>query len=179
MYYTIPDLHIILEKKNNYEFYIDKNIFDVEEGFFIEGSTLSRIDTKYNKFLFKINFENLNAQIYCNTDDITKLKYDEVLDEPKTKIISQNKNDICYISERNTKTKNINDVGNWYLIKMDTQIGDEIKCIIEKIQDEKEINEEMDKIEKENNNEGEDKHENNIYSINYDNIDYDIESIDD
>lgn len=175
MYYTIPDLHIILEKKNNYEFYIDKNIFNVEEGMFIEGSALSRIDTKYNKFLFKINFDNLNAQIYCNTDYINKLKYNEVLDEPSSKMISQNKNDICYISERNTKSKNIKDVGNWYLIKIDSQIGDEIKCTIEKIQDEKEINEEIDKIEKENHQEDEDnQYENNIYNS----INYDIESVD-
>lgn len=170
MYYAIPDLHIVLEKNNNYEFYIDKNIFDVEEGFFMEGSALSRIDTKYDKFLFKINFENLKAVIYCNTDNISKKKFKEVLDEPKKKIISKDKNDICYISERNTKTKNIKDIGNWYLIKLDHQIENEIKCIIEKIQDENEINNEMDKIEKDNCLENED----NIYN----NIKYDIEYID-
>jgi hypothetical protein len=175
MYYTIPDLHIILEKNNNYEFYIDKNIFNVEEGFFIEGSALSRIDTKHDKFLFKINFENLKAVIYCNTDNISKKNFKDVLDEPKTKIISTDKNDICYISERNTKTNNLKDVGNWYLIKLDQQIEDEIKCIIEKIQDENEIKDDMDKIDKVNYLENED---NNYENYIYNDIEYDIESID-
>lgn len=135
--YIIPDLNIKIKKNNNYEFYIDKHIFEVDKGMFIEGSALSRIDTKYNKFLFKINFENLKATIYCNTDYITKKNYRDILEEPKVKFKSEDKNDICYISERNTKYNDF--IGNVYLIKFDHQIEKEIKCIIEKTQDENEI----------------------------------------
>lgn len=34
MYYAISNLHIKIEKKNQYEFYIDKSIFEVDEGIF-------------------------------------------------------------------------------------------------------------------------------------------------
>jgi hypothetical protein len=169
MYYAIPNLHIKIEKKNQYEFYINKSIFEVDEDIFIEGSALSRIDTKYNKFLFKINFENLKAIIYCNTDNISKIKHNEILDEIKTKIISTNKNDICYISEKNTESNNKEDVGNLYLIRLNYQKENEINCIIEKIQDESDIKKE----------ENDNKFEYNNYHDNlYDNIQYDIESID-
>ena len=61
MYYAVPDFHIKIDKKNQYEFYIKKTIFEVNKDYYFEGSALSRIDTKYNKFLFNINFENLKA----------------------------------------------------------------------------------------------------------------------
>lgn len=171
MYYAVPDFHIKIDKKNQYEFYIKKTIFEVNKDYYFEGSALSRIDTKYNRFLFNINFENLKAIIYCDTDNITKLEYDEILDDSQNKIMTMNKNDICYISERSTKSKNKDDVGNWYLIKLDYQKGNEINCIIEKIQEEKNNND--------NNKEELIIGDNNNKSINdYDNIDYDIESID-
>lgn len=169
MSYAIPDLHIKIEKKNQYEFYINKNIFELNENEAecFKGNILLDINTKYNKFLFKINFENKKAVIYCNTDYIQKSKYNEIINESTSKIISKNKKDICYISERHTKSSNKDNIGNWYLIKMDNEDGNEINCIIKKIQNEEN---EFEQIDKKNN------YKENIN--NYDNIQYDIESID-
>lgn len=167
MYYVIPDLHIKIEKRNQYEFYIDKKVFEHEH---YEGSALSRINTKYNKFLFKINFEILKCMIYYNTDNITKVEYNKVLEEPTVTIMSKNKNDICYISERNTKSKNKGDVGNWYLIKMGDQRENEIDCIVEKIQNESDNEYNEDELIVGNNS--------NETIEEYSDINYDIESID-
>lgn len=174
----IPDLHIeslqIKNKKTQYQFYLPNDIF--------EDTCLVDIRSKYNKYLFKIDVKDFKTEINYNEDNINidplnfyneetnnYIKYDN---NNTTKIYTDDKKDICYISDKNM---------NWYIIKKDRDNENGvITCITEKIQNEKEINEEIDKIEKENHKEDEDnQYKNNIYnSINYDNPDYDIESID-
>lgn len=165
----IPDLHIeslqIENKKTQHKFYLPNNIF--------EDTCLIDIRSKYNKYLFKIDIKDFKTEIKYNEDNInidflnfrdketnSYIKYDN---NNIIKMYTDDKKAICYISDKNM---------NWYLIKMDSDSGNgTITCITEKIQDEKDV---IENVEEEPNTELE---KNNNENIQYD-IEYDIESID-
>lgn len=166
----IPDLHIeslqIKMKKTQYKFYLPNDIF--------EDTCLVDIRSKYNKYLFKIDVKDFKTEINYNEDNInidplifydektnSYIKYDN---NNTTKIYTDDKKDICYISDKNM---------NWYIIKKDRDNENGIiTCITEKIQDEKDFIE----------NKEEEKHDTEMEIINNENIQhnikYNIESID-
>lgn len=166
----IPDLHIeslqIKNIKTQYNFYLPSNIF--------EDTCLLDIRSKYNKYLFKIDVKDFKTEINYNEDNINTdflkfhdeeinsyIKYDN---NNTVKIYTDDKNAICYISDKKM---------NWYIIKIDRDNGNGIiTCNTKKIQDENNFIE--NKEEKKDDTEME---KNNNENIQYD-LEYNIELID-
>lgn len=162
----IPDLHLE-NKKTQYKFYLPCDLF--------EDTVLFEIKAKYKKYLFIIDDKDFKTKIIYNEDNINvsflenfdeeKNKYVKYNNENVTKFYTEDKNAICYISDKKM---------NWYLIKIDNDDKNGvINCFTEKIQDENEV-------EDENINDithSEEKFEDKDINFTED-IQYDIEEID-
>ncbi len=163
----VPDLHVE-DKKTQHRFYLPENIF--------EDTCLYDIKSKYNKYLFIIDDKDFKTKIIYNEDNINVdflkfhdkniNKYIKYNNENIIKIYTDDKDAICYISDRKM---------NWYIIKKnkDDKNGT-IICITEKIQNENDVEKIDDEDYKNINNDIETKNNENIQ---YD-VEYDIESID-
>lgn len=135
----VPDFHID-KKEIQYKFYLPSNIFN--------DTVLSKIESKYEKYLFLIDHKDFKTKIIYNEDNINidfltffddeqnkrvKYNYDNV-----TNIYVDDGETICYISDKNM---------NWYSIKIDKNNQDgTISCITQKIQNENDIKEIDDEI---------------------------------